>query len=268
MSPAFAFDMGGTSTDVSRWDGENFSRRYETEAGGVGGVRRMRLQTSMLEIETVAAGGGSVCWFDGQKPAVGPRSAGADPGPACYGRGGPLCVTDLNFFFGKIPRFPFALDRPAVERRLDELIALMADATGRTYGRVELAAGFLRIADAAMVAPIKKLAAARGDDPRAHTLVAFGGAGGQHACAVARELGMTRVLCSPFAGVLSALGIGLAGVTKFAERALSPGEPVPPVSRRTRKRRPVRRCQPRAYHRARPRPAGCSKCATAGRRRG
>ena len=115
-APAFAFDMGGTSTDVSRWDGDRFTRRYETEAGGSGGVRRMRLQTSMLEIETVAAGGGSVCWFDGQKPAVGPRSAGADPGPACYGRGGPLTVTDLNFFLGKIPRFPFVLDRAAVER--------------------------------------------------------------------------------------------------------------------------------------------------------
>ncbi len=221
LAPAFAFDMGGTSTDVSHWDGDAFSRRYEMEAGHSGTVRRMRLQTSMLEIETVAAGGGSVCWFDGEKPAVGPRSAGADPGPACYGRGGPLTVTDLNFFLGRIPRFPFALDRAAVERRLDELIAAMA-ATGKTYTRDALAAGFLRIANAAMVAPIKKLAAARGDDVRAHTLVAFGGAGGQHACAVARELGMTRVLCNPHAGVLSALGIGLAGVAHFAERALTP----------------------------------------------
>ena len=108
-TPAFAFDMGGTSTDVSRWDGRTFARRYETEAASSGGVRRMRLQTSMLEIETVAAGGGSVCWFDGEKPAVGPRSAGADPGPACYGRGGPLTVTDLNFFLGRLPRFPFPL---------------------------------------------------------------------------------------------------------------------------------------------------------------
>ena len=220
LAPAFAFDMGGTSTDVSRWDGETFARRYEMEAGQSGSVRRMRLQTSMLEIETVAAGGGSVCWFDGEKPAVGPRSAGADPGPACYGRGGPLTVTDLNFFLGRLPRFPFALDRAAVERRLDELIAAVAAATGRAYARDELAAGFLRIANSAMVAPIKKLAAARGDDPRAHTLVAFGGAGGQHACALARELAMTRVLCNPHAGVLSALGIGLAGVTRFAEHAL------------------------------------------------
>ena len=109
LAPAFAFDMGGTSTDVSRWNGENFTRRYETEAAG-SQIRRHRLQTSMLEIETVAAGGGSICWFDGEKLAVGPRSAGADPGPACYGRGGPLTVTDLNFYLGRVPRFPFTLD--------------------------------------------------------------------------------------------------------------------------------------------------------------
>ncbi len=224
LAPAFAFDMGGTSTDVSRWDGTAFARRYETEAGGARGVRRMRLQSSMLEIETVAAGGGSVCWFDGEKPAVGPRSAGADPGPACYGRGGPLTVTDLNFFLGRIPRFPFALDRAAVERRLDGLIAALAAATGQVYTRDGLAAGFLRIANAAMIAPIKKLAASRGDDVRSGTLVAFGGAGGQHACALARELGMNRVLCSPYAGVLSALGIGLAPVAHFSERALAPGD--------------------------------------------
>ena len=229
QAPAFAFDMGGTSTDVSRWDGGTFARRYETEAGSAGSVRRMRLQTSMLEIETVAAGGGSVCWFDGEKPAVGPRSAGADPGPACYGRGGPLTVTDLNLFLGRVPRFPFPLDRAAVERRLDALIAAILAATGQTYARDALAAGFLRIANAAMVAPIKKLAAARGDDPRTHALVAFGGAGGQHACAVARELAMTRVLCTPHAGVLSALGIGLAGVTKFAGRALLPDADPAPV---------------------------------------
>ncbi len=224
QAPAFAFDMGGTSTDVSRWDGEAFTRRYEMEAGSTGSVRRMRLQTSMLEIETVAAGGGSVCWFDGEKPAVGPRSAGANPGPACYGRGGPLTVTDLNLFLGRIPRFPFPLDRAPVEQRLDELIAAILAATGQRYTRDALAAGFLRIANAAMVAPIKKLAASRGDDLRTHTLVAFGGAGGQHACALARELGMTRLLCNPYAGVLSALGIGLAGVGHFAGQSLTPAD--------------------------------------------
>ncbi len=222
FAPVFAFDMGGTSTDVSRWDGDSFARRYELETGG-GNTRRMRLQSAMLEIETVAAGGGSVCWFDGQKLAVGPRSAGAEPGPACYGRGGPLTVTDLNFFLGKIPRFPFALDRAAVEARLDELLAEIATARGGMRTRAELAVGFLRVANANMVAPIKKLAAAHGLDVRRHTLVAFGGAGGQHACAIARELGMSRILCPEYAGVLSAVGIGLAPVTKFAEQSLPPG---------------------------------------------
>jgi 5-oxoprolinase (ATP-hydrolysing) len=224
LAPAFAFDMGGTSTDVSRWNGTALARRYETEAGGGRGVRRMRLQSSMLEIETVAAGGGSICWFDGEKLAVGPRSAGASPGPACYGLGGPLTVTDLNFWLGRLPRFPFPLDRAPVAHRLDELLGALVAAGHPASTSDDLAAGFLRIANAAMAAPIKKLAAARGEDVRTHTLVAFGGAGGQHACALARELGMQRILCSPHAGVLSALGIGLAGISRFAERALALGD--------------------------------------------
>jgi len=219
-----AFDMGGTSTDVSLLsDGEDLPRRYEVEVAAGGGgekARPLRLLTPMLEIETVAAGGGSVCFFDGQKPAVGPRSAGADPGPACYGRGGPLCMTDVNFFLGKLPHFPFALDRAATEARLDALIAEIAAATGKTYAREELAEGFARIANASMAEPIRRLAAARGDDLRARALVPFGGAGGQHACALARELGIGRVVCSPFAGALSALGIGLAPVTALAQRAV------------------------------------------------
>ena len=224
LAPAFAFDMGGTSTDVSRWDGVAFARRYETGAGGAAGVRRMRLQSSALEIETVAAGGGSICGFDGAKPTVGPRSAGANPGPACYGRGGPLTVTDINVHLRRIPSFPYRLDHEAVVKRLDELIVQIAGATGRRYTRDELAAGYLRIANGAMVAPIKKLAAASGADPRRHTLVAFGGAGGQHACAIARELGIETIFCSPYAGVFSAVGIGLAATTHFAERALLPGD--------------------------------------------
>ena len=219
MSPAFAFDMGGTSTDVSRWNGENFTRRYETEAAG-SNLRRHRLQTSMLEIETVAAGGGSICWFDGEKLAVGPRSAGADPGPACYGRGGPLTVTDVNHHLNRLRSFPFLLDERHVIRRFDELISTVTAATGKRYDADDLATGLLRIANTAMAAPIKKLAASRGDDLRTHTLVAFGGAGGQHACALARELGMTRILCTPHASVLSALGIGLAGTVAFAAQAL------------------------------------------------
>jgi 5-oxoprolinase (ATP-hydrolysing) len=224
LAPAFAFDMGGTSTDVSRWNGTAPARRYETEAGGKSGVRRMRLQSSMLEIETVAAGGGSICWFDGEKLAVGPRSAGANPGPACYGLGGPLTVTDLNLWLGRLPRFPFPLERAPVASRLDGLLAALTGCGHPARTRDELAAGFLRIANAAMAAAIKKLAAARGDDVRGHTLVAFGGAGGQHACALARELGMRRILCSPHGGVLSALGIGLAGIARFAEQALAPAD--------------------------------------------
>lgn len=215
------FDMGGTSTDVCRFDGE-FERRYEMgfidkESGGA-----IRVSAPMLSVETVAAGGGSICWFDGQKPVVGPRSAGADPGPACYGQGGPLTITDVNLFLGRVipDRFPFPLDRSSVERRLDELIEAIESAAGRVYSRAELAAGFVAIANANMTAPIKKISIARGYDPREYALVSYGGAGSQHACAIADELGVREILCSRFAGALSALGIGLANVAKFAERAI------------------------------------------------
>jgi 5-oxoprolinase (ATP-hydrolysing) len=215
------FDMGGTSTDVSRFDGQ-YERRYEMEVNDPESGAGVRIVAPMLAVETVAAGGGSICAFDGQKPVVGPRSAGADPGPACYGRGGPLCVTDVNLHLGKLvpEHFPFPLDRAAVEWRLNELIEQIERATGRRYTADELAAGFSAIANANMIAPIKKISIARGYDVREYTLVSFGGAGAQHACAIARELGMHRVLCSPYAGVLSALGIGMADVTKFAERAV------------------------------------------------
>src|SRR5262249_27860045 len=146
-------------------------------------------------IETVAAGGGSTCWFDGQKPVVGPQSAGAMPGPACYGRGGPLTVTDINLFQGKIlPQyFPFPLDRAAVEARLDEMIATIKAATGQEYNREQLAAGFNSIANANIIAPIKRISIARGYDARQYTLVSFGGAGAQHACTIARELGIRTI---------------------------------------------------------------------------
>lgn len=215
------FDMGGTSTDVCRFDGE-FERRYEMgfidkESGGA-----IRVSAPMLSVETVAAGGGSICWFDGQKPVVGPRSAGADPGPACYGQGGPLTITDVNLFLGRVihDRFPFPLDRSAVEKRLDTLIDEIKSASARVYSRAELAAGFVAIANANMTAPIKKISIARGYDPREYALVSYGGAGSQHACAIAHELGVREILCSRFAGALSALGIGLANVAKFGERAI------------------------------------------------
>jgi 5-oxoprolinase (ATP-hydrolysing) len=219
---AIGFDMGGTSTDVSRFDGR-FDLEYETEKAGV------RVVAPMMAIETVAAGGGSICHFDGVKLAVGPDSAGADPGPACYGRGGPLAVTDLNLFQGKIPpdRFPFPLDHQAVEQRLTELRDQVADATSTRYELHELAQGLLAVANGNMVQAIRSISIAKGCDPRDYVLVAFGGAAGQHACAVARELGVSRILNHPDAGILSAYGIGMADVVRHrAEGVYQPyGEP-------------------------------------------
>lgn len=215
FTKAIGFDMGGTSTDVSRFDGR-WQYEFETEKAGV------RVVAPMLAIETVAAGGGSVCYFDEVKLAVGPASAGADPGPACYGRGGPLTVTDINFFLGKIlpEHFPFPLDRAAVERRLDDLIQIVQQQTGKQYTRIELADGFLRIANANMVKPIRSISIAKGYDPREYVLVCFGGAAAQHACAIARELGQTKVLNHPDAGILSAYGMGVADITRHREQGI------------------------------------------------
>ena len=210
FSRAIGFDMGGTSTDVSRFEGR-LELEYEAEKAGV------RLLTPMLAIETVAAGGGSICKFDGVKLTVGPESAGAEPGPACYGRGGPLTVTDVNLFLGRIvpERFPFPLDHGSTERRLRELAEVVQDATvAEATSPASLAAGLLRIANANMAAAIRRVTVAKGADPAEYVLVAFGGAAGQHACSVARELGIRQVLLDPEAGVLSALGIGLADVVR------------------------------------------------------
>jgi 5-oxoprolinase (ATP-hydrolysing) len=206
--------MGGTSTDVSRYDGA-FEMESETEKAGV------RIVTPHLAIETVAAGGGSICDFDGERLTVGPASAGASPGPACYGAGGPLTLTDANVFLGRVPpdRFPFPIDRLAVERRLRELAGRL-EAAGHARSPAAIAEGFLEVANARMAAAIRKISVARGYDVRDYVLVAFGGAGGQHACAVARELGMRRVLVPALAGLLSACGAWLADVRKFAERSL------------------------------------------------
>ncbi len=206
---AIGFDMGGTSTDVSRFDGR-YELEFETEKSGV------RVVAPMMAIETVAAGGGSICRFDGVKLVVGPDSAGADPGPACYGRGGPLTITDVNFLFGKIlpERFPFPLDRAAAEARLAELIDEIERATARRYAPLELADGLARVANANMAKAIGSISVAKGCDPRDYVLVPFGGAAGQHACAVARELGIPRILHHPHAGLLSAYGIGLADVER------------------------------------------------------
>jgi 5-oxoprolinase (ATP-hydrolysing) len=216
FAKSIGFDMGGTSTDVSRFDGR-YERELETTKAGV------RVVAQMLSIETVAAGGGSVCGFDGVKLFVGPQSAGADPGPACYGRGGPLTITDVNFYLGKIiaSRFPFVLDASAVEQRLAELCERVATSPlGRRYAPIELAQGFVEIANTTMARAIRKISVARGYDPAEYTLVTFGGAGAQHACALATSLGMTHVLSHPHAGVLSAYGIGIADVRRLKEQSV------------------------------------------------
>ena len=213
------FDMGGTSTDVSRFAGE-FERGFDAEVGGV------RLRAPMLRIHTVAAGGGSILHFDGSRYRVGPDSAGADPGPAAYRRGGPLTVTDANVMLGRIhpEHFPAvfgpdgdaALDVEAVRDGFTELATRIDD--GRTPE--EVAAGFLRIAVSNMADAIKQISVQRGHDVTEHVLSTFGGAGGQHACAVADALGMTTVLIHPRAGVLSAYGMGLADITATREQAV------------------------------------------------
>ncbi len=202
---ALGFDMGGTSTDVARYGGE-FEKEFESAKAGV------RIVAPLLAIETVAAGGGSICRFNGTQLVVGPESAGADPGPASYGQGGPLTVTDINVFLGRIEvsQFPFALDHAAIERRLDECLREIATATGRPMNREELADGFLKIANHNMAAAIRSISVAKGYDPTAHVLVAFGGAGPQHACGVASLLNLRQILVNPRASLMSAAGIRLA----------------------------------------------------------
>ncbi|WP_106094333.1 hydantoinase B/oxoprolinase family protein [Enhygromyxa salina] len=217
------FDMGGTSTDVAHYAGQ-LERSFETEIAGV------RVRAPMLEVHTVAAGGGSICRVEHGRYRVGPASAGADPGPACYRRGGPLTVTDCNVMLGKIqpqlfPRvFGPGADQPIDVERARELFTELAAELARTYADhrspVEVAEGFIEIAVANMADAIKKISSARGHDLDDHALCCFGGAGGQHACLVADALGMRTVLIHPFAGVLSAYGMGLADVRALRERSL------------------------------------------------
>jgi 5-oxoprolinase (ATP-hydrolysing) len=233
------FDMGGTSTDVSHYAGE-FERQYETQVAGV------RMRAPMLSIHTVAAGGGSVLHFDGSRYRVGPDSAGAHPGPAAYRRGGPLTVTDANIMLGRIQpaHFPAVFgesgDQPLDAGIVREQFAALARRIGEAAGGPspsqgsggpaarsgtsaspeQVAAGFLEIAVANMANAIKKISVQRGYDVTRYVLATFGGAGGQHACAVADALGITRVLIHPLAGVLSAYGMGLADVTAMRETAV------------------------------------------------
>ncbi|MEU0922016.1 hydantoinase B/oxoprolinase family protein [Streptomyces cyaneofuscatus] len=217
------FDMGGTSTDVSHYAGE-FERELGTQVAGV------RMRAPMMSIHTVAAGGGSLLHFDGRRYRVGPDSAGAEPGPACYRRGGPLTVTDANVMLGRIQpaHFPavfgpdgdLPLDADLVRERFAELADEIGRATGDRPAEAEVAAGFLEIAVLDMANAVKKISVQRGHDITRYALTGFGGAGGQHVCAVADALSIDTVLVPPLAGVLSAYGIGLADATAMREQSV------------------------------------------------
>ncbi|HYH36926.1 MAG TPA: hydantoinase B/oxoprolinase family protein [Azospirillum sp.] len=217
------FDMGGTSTDVTHYAGE-YERAFETVVAGV------RMRAPMMHIHTVAAGGGSICVFDGTRFRVGPESAGANPGPACYRRGGPLTVTDCNVMVGKLhpdffprvfgPNADQPLDAAVVREKFTALAAEIRAKTGRDLTPEQVAEGFLTIAVDNMATAIKKISVQRGYDVTKYTLNGFGGAAGQHVCLVADALGMTRVFLHPHAGVLSAYGIGLADTVAIRERAV------------------------------------------------
>ncbi|MBA2490775.1 MAG: hydantoinase B/oxoprolinase family protein, partial [Gammaproteobacteria bacterium] len=217
------FDMGGTSTDVSHYAGD-FERTFETQVAGV------RMRAPMMRIHTVAAGGGSTLRFDGARFRAGPESAGANPGPACYRRGGPLAMTDANVMVGKIqpdyfpkvfgPGGDEALNCEIVVTRFNEMAADIERSTGVKRAPEAVAEGFIDVAVGAVANAIKKISIARGYDVTRYTLQCFGGAGGQHACRVADALGMNRVFIHPLAGVLSAYGMGLADQSEMREAAI------------------------------------------------
>lgn len=211
------FDMGGTSTDVSHYAGE-FEREFETQVAGI------RMRAPMMRIHTVAAGGGSILYYDGARLRVGPESAGANPGPACYRRGGPLTVTDANVLLGKIQPefFPHVFgteaNKPLDKKTVTDKFAELSGQTG--LAKEALAEGFIRIAVQQMANAIKKISVARGYDVTAYLMQCFGGAGAQHACLVADVLGIKQILIHPFAGVLSAYGMGLADQSLIKEQSL------------------------------------------------
>ncbi|GGT20269.1 hydantoinase B/oxoprolinase family protein [Streptomyces chromofuscus] len=217
------FDMGGTSTDVSHYAGA-YERVFTTQIAGI------RLRAPMLDIHTVAAGGGSILHFDGSRYRVGPDSAGADPGPACYRAGGPLAVTDANVMLGRIQpdHFPRVfgpdgdqpLDAPVVRERFTALAREIRERTGDDRTPEQVAEGYLQIAVANIANAVKRISVQKGHDVTRYALTTFGGAGGQHACMVADLLGIRTVLVPPMAGVLSALGIGLADTTAMREQSV------------------------------------------------
>ena len=220
------FDMGGTSTDVSHYDGE-FERSFETLVAGV------RMRAPMMHIHTVAAGGGSILRFDGSRFRVGPESAAANPGPACYRRGGPLTVTDCNVMLGKIqpdyfpaifgPAGNEKLDRATVMHKFSDMAEQVSTGQGKAVSAEEVAEGFLRIAVENMANAIKKISLQRGYDVTEYTLNCFGSAAGQHACLVADALGMESIFLHPLAGVLSAYGMGLAEIRVLREAQMGAG---------------------------------------------
>jgi 5-oxoprolinase (ATP-hydrolysing) len=224
------FDMGGTSTDVAHFDGE-YERAFETEVAGV------RMRAPMMLIHTVAAGGGSILHFDGSRFRVGPESAGANPGPKCYRRGGPLAVTDANVMLGKLdpaffprifgPGQDQALDVDSVRAAFADLAAEVSSTSAEPRTPEEVADGFVQIAVANMAEAIKKISVARGYDVTQYALNAFGGASGQHACLVADALAMTTVLIHPFSSLLSAYGMGLADIRATRQQAIE--EPFAPA---------------------------------------
>jgi 5-oxoprolinase (ATP-hydrolysing) len=222
-SKIIGFDMGGTSTDVSHYDGA-YERVFDTVVAGV------RMTVPMMDIHTVAAGGGSICHVRDGRWQVGPASAGAFPGPAAYGRGGPITVTDCNVMLGKLQAdlFPRVfgedgkspLDEAAVKAGFEALQQEIVAATGDRFSLEEIAEGFLTVAVEHMARAIKRVSVERGHDIKKYSLLTFGGAGGQHACRVADALGIDRVIVPPFSGVLSALGMGLADQRTIADQAL------------------------------------------------
>ncbi|RME82544.1 MAG: putative hydro-lyase [Planctomycetota bacterium] len=211
------FDMGGTSTDVSRYDGK-MEMVFESEKAGV------RVQTPLVNIETVAAGGGSIIAFDGTRLLVGPESAGADPGPICYGKGGKeLTLTDANLFLGRIqPKYfnKFPLQVEKVEKAFKELAHKISEKTGKKLTPHEVALGAIEIGNNNMASALEVISVAKGYHPGDYALCAFGGASGQHACAMARRLSMKTILIHPYSSLLSALGIGLADYKLFAEQTV------------------------------------------------
>ena len=223
INKIIGFDMGGTSTDVCHYNGK-IERTFSTEIAGV------KMQTPMIAVNTVAAGGGSILNFDGSRFRVGPESAGANPGPACYGKGGPLTITDANLIVGKLQKefFPtiFGPDsnQPInfniVKEKFRELSIKINKSISKKMSIEEIAYGFIKIAVENMANTIKKISIEKGYDVKDYNLCCFGGAGGQHACMVAESLGINKIFIHPFSGVLSALGIGLSDLTVVKEKTV------------------------------------------------